>query len=250
MTLSCTATVDTVTKTVSVLVAGGTPPYALQATPVGGAAYTVKGAWTGAGATLTKIDGEVRLNLGTQYSATDAASGAASSATVTVTATEDVLSNAQDATQVVPVLVVSQTEQEWEARTVTWDVLDREDPFISTGPMRLRSGPLVLRVSQDERADLDALLQTGAPLLLRSVTPTAVDDMTFVVQRRSTRLVLDDLPSGDRLYTLDYQAVSRDLGVISAATRTWNDVLAEASTWTDLQVKFATWDDVRTGRQR
>ena len=117
MALSVTATVNPTTKTVSVLVAGGTPPYALTATPAGGSPYSVRGTWTGTSPSLTKVDAEVKLNTATQYSATDAAAGSASSSIVTVTATQDVLSDALDYTRILPVLVqrITQRALEWVA---------------------------------------------------------------------------------------------------------------------------------------
>lgn len=250
MPLTATATVDPVTRTVSVLVAGGTPPYNLTATPAGGTPYAVRGTWTGTSPNLTKVDAEVKLNTATQYSATDAAAGAASSAIVTVTETRALLSDALDYTQVLPVTVVSQPPNEWEARTRTWDVLNREDPFVSVAPLRLRSGSLVLRVAPASRAALQLLLSDGSPLLLRTPFPTALDDVTLAVQRVREDLVLTDNPSGDRDFTLDYQAVSRDLGTVNAGTRTYSQLLAEATNYTNLLVKFSRYEDVRTGVQR
>lgn len=250
MALSCTATVDAATKSVSVLVAGGTPPYAVVATPTGGAPYTVRGTWTGTSPTLTIRDAEARLNVPTQYAASDAAAGAASSAIVTVTATQAYLSDALDYTQVLAVEVVTQVPNEREARTRTWDVIGRPDPFVSTAPMRLRSGDLVLRVPQSQRAALEALLQRGSPLLLRSIYPESTDDVTMAVQRVRDEYVMAEDPMGDRLYTLTHQAVSRELGTIDAGARTYSMLLAEATTYTNVLVKFARYDDVRTGLQR
>jgi hypothetical protein len=250
MPLTAVATVNPTTRTVSVLVSGGTPPYNLTATPAGGSTYTVRGAWTGTSPNLTKVDAEARLNVATQYQATDAAAGAASSNIVTVAETTAVLSDALDYTQVLPVEVVSQPPNEWEGRTRTWDVLGRDDPFVSQAPLRLRTGTLVLRVTPAGRAALQSLLSDGAPLLLRSVFPLSTDDLTFAVQRVREDLVLPDSPMGDRLVSLDYQAVSRDLGTIAAGTRTYSMLLAEATNYTNVLVKFARYEDVRTGLQR
>lgn len=250
MPLTAVATVNPTTRTVSVLVSGGTPPYNLTATPAGGTPYVVKGAWTGTSPNLTKVDAEARLNVATQYAATDAAAGAASSNIVTVTETSALLSDALDYTQVIPVTVVSQPPNEWEGRSRTWDVLNREDPFMSVAPLRLRSGDLVLKVAPSERAALQALLSDGSPLLLRSVYPLSTDDVTMAVERVREDLYIPENPLGDRLVTLTYQAVSRDLGTIAAGTRTYSLLLAEATNYTNLLVKFARYEDVRTGLQR
>lgn len=251
MPLTVTPTVDSTNKVVSVLVSGGTPPYSLIASPVGAADYQVRGTWSGAGSSLTLVDGDVRLNVATQYSATDAAAGSASASPVTVTSTTDVLSDALDYTLNQAVAVVSQPPNEWEARSRFWDVLGREDPAVSAAPMRLRSGDLVLRVETADRAAMESLLLAGNPLLLRSVYPDAVDDVVLLVTRLRDALVLADVPDGARLFTLTYQAVSRKLGAyIPDSTRTYTTLLADASDYTNVLVRFATYDDVRTGRQR
>lgn len=251
MPLTVTPTLDTTNMVVSVQVSGGTPPYALTATPVGAPEYQVRGTWSGAGSTLTLVDGDVRLNVAVQYSATDAAAGSASASPVTLTSTTDVLSDALDYTQVRPVVVVSQPPNVWEARSRFWDVIGREDPAVSAAPMRLRAGDLVLRVAPADRAGMEQLLLSGNPLLLRSVYPDAVDDVVLLVTRLTDALAMTDNPSGPRHFTLSYQAVSRKLGAyIPDSTRTYTTLLADAATFTDVLVKFATYDDVRTGRQR
>jgi hypothetical protein len=117
--------------------------------------------------------------------------------------------------------------------------------------MRLRSGDLVLRVEQADRATVEALLLLGDPLLLRSVHPEAVDDVVMLPTRVRDALVLEDKPNGARWFTISYQAVSRNLGTfIPDSDRTYTNLLADAADYTDVLVRFATYDDVRTGRQR
>lgn len=251
MALSITPTVNPTTKAVSLLVAGGTPPYVVTASPVGAPDYVLRGGWSGVGASLTTVDGEVRLNVPTQYSATDAASGSATTSPVTVASTTDVLSDSLDPTRALPVVVQSQDGFEREARTTVWDVLGRDDPAVSTGPMRYPAGDLVLRVAPDDRAALVDLIASGQPLLLRSVSPDAVDDMHIAVRRLRTDLALPEAPAGTRVLTLEVQAITRDLGAyVPSTTRTYTLLTAEASSYTDVLVRFATYDDVRTGRQR
>lgn len=251
MPLTITPTIDTTRKVISLLVAGGTPPYNLTAYPTGLSPYTVRGAWTGTSPNLTKVDAEVRLNVATAYTATDAAAGTASTSGLTVAATSSILSDALDYTQALDVLVVSQPPNRWQARTVTWDVIGRQDPFVTAGPLRMREGELVLRVDSTTRLTLQALLASGNPVLLRSVTPLAVDDVIMAVLDVREDLIVVDNPTGDRHLALTYQAVTRDLGVyVPATSRTYANPLAEATSYTDLLVKFDRYDDVRTGLLR
>lgn len=253
MSVTVTATVDPATASVRLTASGGVPPYVADASPGGDRPdYRVRTSWSSVvGDTTARIgiDGALPLDVPTQYVITDATGAQVASDAVTVTSSSPLLSDATDPGRVVAVHVHAQKPNRWDARSVWWDVLGAQAPFASVAPMRPRSGPLVLRVSGNvERADLIRLLAPGNPLVFRGSCPDAVDDVVLLVESVEEALILDDHPSGPSLWTITYQAISRELGPYAVdASRTWQTVEDTFATWADVLATYSTWEALRVG---
>lgn len=239
---------------VLITVTGATAPVSATATPAGGtrAPYTVRGPWyeSPAGVWNTR-DGDLPLNTDVQYDVRDG-SGATVTAGVTRIASNDpILSSALDNQYALPVTVVSQKPNTWEGRTRWWDVLGRRDPFVSQAPLRLRGGDLLLSTDPAGRRPVLDLLSSGAPLLLRSTRPDAVDDVFMAVETVREELHNADAPVGHSVFALTYQAVSQELGpFIAAGDRTYTTVKGEAPTYDALRYMFLDYVHMRTGQRR
>lgn len=252
MALTVTPTVDTALAAVRLVLDGGTPPYVVDASPVGRDDYRIRSTYstvTGFPNRRVAVDGEVPLNTATVYVVTDSTGAQASSSEVTVTATDPVLSDAFDPGAAIRPTIVSQKPNTWEARSVWWDVLGAREPFASIAPMRLRSGTLVLRTDgTPARAAMVALLTPGDPLVLRSTCPGAVDDVTILVETVDEALVLEDDPEGPTLWSLRYQAISRDIGPTTGdAGRTYSVAALEYPTYGYVVVHYVDYDAFRLG---
>lgn len=252
MALTITPTVDDALAAVRLVLDGGTPPYVVDASPVGLDDYRIRSTYstvTDFPSRRVAVDGEVPLNTATVYVVTDSTGAQASSSAVTVTTTDPVLSDAFDPGSLVRPVIVSQKPNTWEGRSVWWDVLGSREPFASVAPMRLRSGSLVLRTDGNvERAAMVALLTPGDPLVLRSTCPDAVDDVTFLVLTVDESLVIDDDLDGPTLWSLRYQAISRDLGPTTGdAGRTYAVAALEYPTYSAVPVHYVDYEAFRLG---
>lgn len=253
MSLTLVAVVDALTASVRLTMTGGTPPYAVDASPGGSVPdYRVRSTYspvTGDPSGRVALDGEAPLNTPVVYVVTDTAGHQAQSAVVTVTSDAPVLSDATDPGRAIRTRVVSQKPNAWEARSVWWDVLGTREPFVSVAPMRLRNGPLVLRTeSRGERSALLDLLATGNPLVLRSTCPDAVDDVVLLVESAAEDLVLTDAPAGPTHWTLTYQAVSRDLGPYAVDPgRSYATVAQSVASYDAVFLTYTDYDHLRTG---
>lgn len=254
MALALTVTLDTSGAFATLRVSGGTGTYTVHGYPAGDYPdYTVRTTWvrpSGAGADVrVGIDGQIPLNTPTAYHVTDSAGAVLDAGPYTIAADAPILSDATDPTRYASVVVVSQPPNEWEAGSVSWDVLGQAAPYVSVLPMRLREGTIeLLERTRAERAGLRALLAPGNPMLLRAVCPDAVDDMTFIVEHAREELVDEQRPPGHRILALDYRAVSADLGPVTTVPgRTYASLLTEAPTYDDVLFRYATYADVLTG---
>jgi hypothetical protein len=187
------------------------------------------------------------LNLEATYIATDSATTEVAGP-VTVTATGAVL-NATDRNQAEPVVVVKQPPLQWEARSTTHKVLSRRDPVVIIALPTYATGQLVLLLDgRDQRQRMLDLFDTGAPMLLRTDRPQAVDDMQFLPLSWADPLLSESLPGGRRLLEIEYQAVS-DLPPAWAPDPMWSydEVLAGHADYTALLAAYATYTDLTIG---
>lgn len=231
---------------VELFAAGGTGPFTWHAFPTGGDDYAVPATITDPTGRDT-FDGFAPLGRDVLYRVTDS-TGATAEASATLTDPGvGVLSDATDPTRVVLVPVVDQLPNEWQGRSVWFDVLDRRDPFVAVAPLRFRNGELVVHVSGlDARRALMDLLAPGTPLVIRSACVENVDDAVILVSSVRETLVVEADKGGPRLWTLTYQAVTRDLGpYMPDPAWTWELVSQDSRlpSWTAFVASFASWSD-------
>ncbi|MFD5384237.1 hypothetical protein ACFWMG_04570 [Streptomyces sp. NPDC127074] len=105
--------------------------------------------------------------------------------------------------------------------------------------------------SDEERAALHWLLDSGSTLLCQAVPGMGVDDMYVAVGQVTEARVSGYAPELWRAWTLPLKAVDmpETTGVAGSAGRTWQDILTENNTWQDLLDKYATWEDVLFDRR-
>lgn len=225
---------------------GGTGPFTWRAFPTGGTDYAVPAVVTDPTGRTT-WDGYAPLGRDVLYRVTDSL-GAVGEAQVTVPDPGGgVLSDATDPNRWIAVPVMDQLPNEWEGRSVWFDVLDRRDPFVAVAPLRLRNGELVVRVvGNDQRTRLMDLLAVGTPILVRSSCSAALDDVVMLPITVRESLIVETDKDGPREVRIQYQAVTRDLGpYMPDPSWTWDDVAADPRlpSWDAFVATFATWDD-------
>lgn len=253
MALAVVAVIDASAHAVRFTITGGSGSYVLDASPAGGARYRVRSMLTaivGDPTGRTGVDGDIPLNTPTTYIVTDAGTGSQFIAgPLTVDSAVPLLSDALDPTRVVAVAVRSQMPNGWDARSVWWDVLGTRAPFVSVAPLRYRSGPLTLYVA--DRVERDAvlgLLASGVPFVLRSPCPDAVDDVIGLPSSIREEPVIEGADAGARLLTIDYQAVSRELGPYAGqGGRTYAIALSESASYDVVVSTYETYADWLSG---
>lgn len=254
MPITATATASPDGTYVILTASGGVAPYVWTAYPTGLPAYPVPAADAYPDGSTT-FDGFLPFGRSVLYQVRDATSAVDDTPPITLPDPErSVLSDALDPTRSLAVTVVDQLPNEWQGRSVWFDVIDRRDPFVATAPMRLRGGTLALRTeTADERLSLLALLADGSPLILRSPCHDAVDDVVMLADRVTESLIVESDKTGPRRFDVAYQAVTRELGPY-VADPLWDWALLVADTrnpsWSVVGASFASWDDVVSNVRR
>lgn len=106
--------------------------------------------------------------------------------------------------------------------------------------------------SDEERAALHWLLDSGNVLLWQAAPGMGVDDM-YVTAGQITEARVGALAQEEwRLWTLPLVEADTPVttGVSGPAGRTWQDILAEFSTWQQVLDSYATWEDVFLNRRK
>lgn len=105
--------------------------------------------------------------------------------------------------------------------------------------------------SDDERAALHWLLDSGNVLFWQAVPGMGVADMYVTVGQITEARVSGYAPEQWRVWTLPLRQVDMPttVGVAGSAGRTWQDILTENTTWQDLLDRYATWEDVLFDRR-
>ncbi|MFF4848800.1 hypothetical protein [Streptomyces sp. NPDC001194] len=114
----------------------------------------------------------------------------------------------------------------------------------------LEGNLVVFTQSDEERAALHRLLDSGSVLLWQATPGHGVDDMYVAVGAAAEgRQGMATDPW--RTWQLPVKQVDMPatVGVASSAGRTWQDVLTENATWAEVLSKYATWEDVFLDRK-
>ncbi|MEV6548014.1 hypothetical protein AB0M57_04800 [Streptomyces sp. NPDC051597] len=116
----------------------------------------------------------------------------------------------------------------------------------------LQGDLVVYTLSDEERADLHWLLDSGSVLLWQAAPGMGVVDMYVnvgqVSETRGGGIASEEI----RIWTLPLTQADMpvSVGVAGSAGRTWQDILTEQSTWQDILDKYATWEDVLFNRPK
>ena len=140
----------------------------------------------------------------------------------------------------IPVLVESQSERRYRARSVFYDVIGRSGPVVATQPARLMEGVLIFRCADlTARNQLAGYLAAGYPLVLRTPWPAGADDVAFLASD------WDDAPeftsSGPYALTVTYQAVDMSAIPYWATTMTYAKLASSVTTYANLPNLYATY---------
>jgi len=188
----------------------------------------------------TAYDNAVPLRLATYYEVTDATATKVTAGPVYINEENPILADALYPSLNTQVVLISQKPNTWEARSVWFDVLGREDPLPVVAPLRYRNGTIKIRAAEpSDRAELLSLLTTGRPLLLRQPCHNmSADDVYLLPIRVTESPIIDTYHAGPATFEIEYQAVTRDIGVEWAEPRTYATLTTESATYA---LVISTW---------
>ena len=201
------------------------------------------------GRTPTTIDRWAPLNTPIAYY-WSGTGGVTEADPVTVTASTPILSSTLHSGSL-PVVVHALQDMQREAGSKIHTVIGRDDQVVSVAPMRLPQGTLVLRAeTAAQRAELDALIAPGDPLILRAPCTSAVPDMTISVTSARWTLVDGNTPSGPARLEMPFVQVTADPAAWPAPPSwTWADVEATYASWAEVEDVYASWAELEAGPQ-
>ncbi|OUD04707.1 hypothetical protein [Streptomyces swartbergensis] len=128
----------------------------------------------------------------------------------------------------------------------------RRNKVVLSGRRQGLEGDLVIWTrSDEERAALHLLLDSGATLLWQAAPGMGVADMYVNVAQITEARVSPLAQEQWRTWTLPLTEADMPTttGVNGATGRTWQDVLTEFDTWQDVLDTYATWEDVFLDRR-
>lgn len=206
---------------------------------------TLTGTLPSASAIVTR-DAEC-ANGSVTYTVVDAGSGAEETLTVPITGPRlgcVVLPE----TLVTPTLVTGYTEQRESSTTVHW-IIGRDDPIVSLGPLRKRTGDLTVWCEDYATArEVVAVYAPAEVVMLRQATHVGMD--MYHVATGAVRVDIEDANTSPRRWkvTVPYAEVaipSDDLrGTIGWD---WTDVATTYSSWYEVAAAWTSWADFTAG---
>lgn len=243
MTITATLTADSAGRAI-ITATGGTLPYRVYG-------YTTSNRWLVravpivTGSSSKHVDSDAHLNSPLYYDIYDATNTKLTVGPLVVASDTSILTDALYPGIGMRVNVISQKPNTWEAKSQWFDILGRRDPLPVIAPLRYRSGTIKLRaVDGEDRAGIVDMLSSGRPLLLRmAVHDMAADDVFMLVTRVVEDPVLDTYHSGPAVFSIDYQAVTRDIGPEWTNARTYATITTESATYA---VFAAAWTSYQT----
>jgi len=105
--------------------------------------------------------------------------------------------------------------------------------------------------SDEERAGMHWILNTGHTLFLQTAPGTGVEDMYVAVAAVGDGRIVPYAPEKWRVWPLPLTEQDRPTSrVAGSAGRIWQDVKVESPTWGDVLARHESWLDVLLGRQK
>ena len=159
-------------------------------------------------------------------------------------------------TTAVEVVVETMREQITQGRTVFYDILDRNEPYMEPLPPVDRSGVMVLRLEHPgggfpgpTLAALRRIQRTGQPLMLRTTCNERVEDLSFAwMEWTETAFGFGNEHGPDRKASITWRAVDPLWGEeVVLVGRVWAQVPVEFPTWGDVVAGVPTWGDLVGG---
>lgn len=152
-------------------------------------------------------------------------------------------------------LVVVAKPPDWQrpVEQTAFVIRGRRNKVVLSGRRQGLEGDLsVWTRSDEERAALHLLLDTGGVLLWQAAPGMGVADMYASVGQITESRVSPLAQEQWRAWTLPLveQDMPTTVGVNGATGRSWQDVLTEFATWQDVLDTYATWEDVFLDRRR
>ena len=140
-----------------------------------------------------------------------------------------------------------------KARAGVYQIVGSRYPVVETDVRGSREGALAVHVwDADRHAALDALLDSGLPVLVQAMPGHGIDGNLYlhVGDVSADPLSWNATVPGWR-WTLSVVEVDRPTGGLEgSADRTWQIVRDSYDTWDDVASRYATWADVLTGDER
>lgn len=151
--------------------------------------------------------------------------------------------------------VLMQRAPDWQRpiEQSAYVVRGRRNKVVLSGSRQGLEGDLAIWTRTDEeRAALHLLLDSGNVLLWQADPGMGVDDMYVTVAQVAETRTGGIAQEPWRAWTLPLIQADMPVttGVNGAAGRTWQDVLTEFATWGDVRTAYATWEDVLLDRRR
>ncbi|MEV7364241.1 hypothetical protein [Streptomyces sp. NPDC091299] len=105
--------------------------------------------------------------------------------------------------------------------------------------------------TDEERASLHLLIDSGNVLLWQAAPGMGVDDMYVNVGQTTEGRIGGPASEPWRAWTLPLTQADMPTttGINGSGGRTWQDILAEFDTWADVRSEYATWEDVFLDRR-
>lgn len=151
--------------------------------------------------------------------------------------------------------VMVQRAPDWERPVdqAVYRVAGRRNAVILSGVRSGLEGDLAIWTrSDEERAALHLLLDPGATLLWQAMPGMGVSDMYVQVGQITEARTGGVAQEPWRVWTLPLTEVDQPVtvGVGTAVSWTWADVVAEFPTWADIAAAFETWEDLLLNRRK
>jgi hypothetical protein len=151
--------------------------------------------------------------------------------------------------------VLVQRAPDWQRpiEQTAYVVRGRRNKVVLSGSRQGLEGDLAIWTRTDEeRAALHLLLDSGNVLLWQADPGMGVDDMYVTVAQITEARTGGIAQEPWRAWTLPLIQADMPVttGVNGAQGRTWQDVLTEFATWGDVRTAYATWEDVLLDRRR